>query len=119
MRVECSFRLLEGIQAGLGRRWRHGSAPITPGRVTFTGTFGGVRFLKRRPISIEVETVDSDSRGVSGAEAVAVNPTSRIVRVATPTGVLEWALDAGNEQAAVEMWRTVNSEGAANFGLVG
>ncbi|XVV02642.1 hypothetical protein ACQPW3_35610 [Actinosynnema sp. CA-248983] len=70
--------------------------------MTFVGTFGGVRFLKRRPISVEVKTVDRNSRGISGAEAIAVNPTARVVRVVTSTGVLEWALKADHVQAAVD-----------------
>lgn len=102
MRIECSFRVVDGVQSGLGRRWRHGAASITPGRVTFVGTFGGVRFLKRKPISVEVETVDGNGRGISGVEAVAVNPQARVVRVVTPTGVLEWALPADHVEAAVE-----------------
>lgn len=101
MRVECSFRVVEGHWPGLGRRWRHGAATLAPGRVTFVGTVGGVRFLKRRPLSIEVEAVDGSGRDVGGLEAVAVNPIARVVRVVTATGVLEWALMPDQVQPAL------------------
>jgi hypothetical protein len=100
-RVECGFRVVEGEQGGLTDRWRHGSAVVASGEVTFTGTVGGVRFLKRRPVRIDVLGVDDSApREPSGGEIVSVNPHARVVRVRTPTAVLEWAL-VGDERRAV------------------
>jgi hypothetical protein len=85
--------VVDGQQVGLSGRWRHGVAALEPGKITFVGTVGGLRFLKRGPVQIVVEGVDrSAQRQPTGLEIVAVSAVAWVVRVATPTATLEWAL---------------------------
>lgn len=77
---------------GMSGRWRHGVATLEPKKITFVCTVGGVRFLKRRSVQIIVEGVDRSARQPTGPEIVAVSPAALVVRVATPTASLDWAL---------------------------
>lgn len=78
-------------------------AALEPGKITFVGTVGGVRFLKRGPAQIVVEGVDrSAQRQPTGLETVAVSAVTRVVRVATPTATLEWALLADQIAWAID-----------------
>ncbi|WP_369054872.1 hypothetical protein [Kineococcus terrestris] len=92
-RLECSLRVVDGHQDGLARRWRPGVATLHPGQVTFAHTVGGLRFLRRRPITFAVQAVDAAlPRQVRGAEVLLVAPGARVVQLRTPSAVLEWAI---------------------------
>lgn len=91
--VECGFRVVDGQQDGLSRRWCHGVGKCEQGEVTFIGTVGGVRFLKRKPVRITIEYVDSSKvRQPAGLESLTANSAAQVVRVKTTTATLEWAI---------------------------
>ncbi|WP_432525059.1 hypothetical protein, partial [Kineococcus sp. SYSU DK006] len=92
-RLECSFRIVEGHQDGLTKQWRAGIAALSPGHVTFVHTVGGLRFLRRRPVTFEVQADESGlARKLRGIEVLLVTPEAQAVRLSTPTAVLEWAI---------------------------
>jgi hypothetical protein len=93
-KVECGFRVLAGVEPGLGPQWVHGTAEIHPGgRLVFTGTRGGVRFLKRPPIGLTILVVDHPLGRQPGlGEAFSVSPVTRVLPVRTATAGLEWAM---------------------------
>jgi hypothetical protein len=96
-RLPCALRVLEGDQAGLRRRWRHGKAAVSPGRIDF---------FPRRPlareITIPVHSVSRlHERQPRGAEAWWVSPRSRIVEVRTATAILEWAIISDHVRGAL------------------
>ena len=92
-KVECGFRVLAGAEPGLGPQWVHGTAEIHPGgHLVFTGTRGGVRFLKRPPIALTILAVDHPLGRQPGlGEAFSVNPVTRVLPVRTATAALEGA----------------------------
>ena len=54
---------------------------------------GGLRFLRRRPITFEVQADDSSlPRKLRGMEVLLVTPEAQAVRLNTPAAVLEWAI---------------------------
>ncbi|WP_369069372.1 hypothetical protein [Kineococcus terrestris] len=92
-RLECGVRVVDGHQDGLTRRWRPGVATLHPGRVDFAHTVGGLRFLRRRPVTVAVRSVDAAlPREVRGAEVLLVAPGARVVQLRTSSAVLEWAI---------------------------
>lgn len=102
-RAEVGLRVIDGHQAGLGPRWRHGLGTLAPGRLDFRGTVGGVRFLRRAPISVEVLHVDRDTARTTGLrESWSVWPGTEILQLVTPTARLEWAVQSGQVDWAVE-----------------
>lgn len=91
--VECGFRVVDGQLPGLTGRWRHGVATLGLKEIAFVGTVGGLRFLKRRPVRFAVEHVDrSDLHQPTGLELLSVNPAASVVRLTTPSAILEWAV---------------------------
>ena len=92
-RIECSLRIVEGHQDGLSTRWRPGIAALSPGEVTFVHVVGGLRFLRRRPITFDVQAGEPNPpRPLRGVEALLVTPEARAVRLVTSSAVLEWAI---------------------------
>jgi hypothetical protein len=92
-RLECSFRVVQGHQDGLTKLWRPGIAALTPGHVTFVHMVGGLRFLKRRPVTFEAQTDHPTlPRKLRGVEMLLVTPDAQAVRLRTPTAALEWAI---------------------------
>jgi hypothetical protein len=92
-RLECSFRIIQGHQDGLTKLWRPGIAALTPGHVTFVHMVGGLRFLRRRPVTFEAQTDHPNlPRKLRGVEMLLVTPDAQAVRLRTPTAVLEWAI---------------------------
>lgn len=92
-RLECSFRVIDGHQDGLTKQWRPGVAALSPGHVTFVHTVGGLRFLKRRPVTFQAQADDSHpARKLHGIEVLLVTPEARAVRLDTPTATMEWAI---------------------------
>jgi hypothetical protein len=102
-RVECGLRVVEGQQPGLGRRWRHGTGTLAPGRLVFRGAIGGVRFLRRAPILVEITHVDrSRRRAVGWREAWWAWPGTEVVEAVTPTARLEWGVPGPVMQWAMD-----------------
>jgi hypothetical protein len=102
-KAEVGLRVVDGNQPGLGRRWRHGVGTLAAGRVEFRGTVGGVRFLRRAPITIEVMQIDRDAPRTTGLrEAWSVRPGIEVVQLITPTARLEWAVPGPQIDWAIE-----------------
>jgi hypothetical protein len=96
-RLPCALRVLEGDQTGLRRRWRHGKAAVSPGRLDFFPR----RLLARRT-TIHVDSVSRlHGRQPRGAEAWSVSPRTRIVEVCTGGATLEWAVVGDQLQGAL------------------
>ncbi len=101
--VECGLRVVVGEQQGLGPRWRHGLGTLTPGVLTFRSTVGGMRFLRRAPITVEVLQIDgSRPRTTRWREALHVSPGTEVVEIVTPSAQLEWAVPAPRMRWAME-----------------
>lgn len=95
--VVCTLRVVEGEYSVIGRRWRGGQARLSPGMIDFKRQFRSQRF------SIPVVGIDSsDPRTPSATEVWWVDPDAKIVRVATPAAVLEWAVGSAHFDWAVE-----------------
>ncbi|WP_407938198.1 DUF2550 family protein [Motilibacter peucedani] len=92
-RVECGFRVMDGSHAGLSRRWRHGAADLDTGYVRFTPFVGGLRFLRRPSVVIELDGIETgEPRRPELREAVFLSPGARVVAVRSSGARLEWAL---------------------------
>ena len=101
--VECGFRVVDGHQDGLSERWCHGVAEFQQDGISFVGTLGGVRFLKRKPVKIAIERVDTGAaRRPVGTESFAASPDAQVIRVQTATSTLEWALPPDQIEWAIE-----------------
>jgi hypothetical protein len=91
--VECGLRVVVGEQPGLAPRWRHGVGTLAPGLLTFRSTLGGMRFLRRTSITVEVLQIDgSRPRMTWWREALHVSPGTEVVELVTPSARLEWAV---------------------------
>lgn len=91
--VECGLRVVEGYEPGLGQRFRHGLATLGSGSIVFVPFAGGVRFLRRRPVTVSVQVVDRSEQRTSGFMAqLSAIPGSRVITVRTNTATLEWVL---------------------------
>src|SRR5690242_16865292 len=60
-RTEVSLRVVRGSVPGLRSSWLHGVGTLSPGNLEFTSCVGGVRFLRRRPVTVPVTGVDLTS----------------------------------------------------------
>ena len=90
--LECGLRVVAGRHPGLGPRWRHGVGTPAPGVLTFRGTIGGVRLLRRAPVPVQVTHIDATRPRTSGVrEAWSLLPGSEVIEIVTPTARLEWA----------------------------
>jgi hypothetical protein len=102
-KAEVGLRVVDGHQPGLGPRWRHGVGTLAAGRLEFRGTVGGVRFLRRAPITIDVMQIDRDAPRTTGLrEAWSVRPGIEVVQLVTPTARLEWAVPGPQIDWAIE-----------------
>ncbi len=94
--IDCSFRLVHGLQDGITPKWVTGAAVISPGLVNFQPMVGGIRFLTRPCRLIPVISMDSmPLHQASWKEAMKVAQGSDVVVIKTPTAQLEWALPRG------------------------
>jgi hypothetical protein len=101
--LECGLRVIVGKQQGLRPRWRHGVGTLAPGLLTFRSTVGGMRFLRRTPITVEVLRIDgSRPRTTRWREALHVSPGTQVVEVFTSSAQLEWAVPAPRRRWAME-----------------
>ena len=102
-RVECGLRIVAGEQPGLAPRWRHGVGTLAPGLLTFRSTVGGMRFLRRTPLTVEVLHIDgSRPRTTRWREALHVSPGTEVIELVTPSARLEWAVPAHRMEWARE-----------------
>ena len=89
-KAEMAVRLLDGDVPGLLPSWRHGFATLYPGRIEFVSCVGGLTFLRRKPVGVEVVSVDMASRrGLGGTEHFRMGPGCDIVTVRGPVATLE------------------------------
>jgi hypothetical protein len=66
---------------------------LAAGRLEFRGTVGGLRFLRRAPVTIDVLELDREAHRTTGLrEAWSVRPGIEVVALITPTARLEWAI---------------------------
>ncbi|MFI6303640.1 hypothetical protein ACIBCH_17340 [Amycolatopsis thailandensis] len=92
-RLGCSVRVVDGEHAGLSGKWWAGEATLSPGRIRFVRFTGGLRFLRRRAVEIQVADIEvSERRSPTVREALSVSPDTDVIRLVTPTSTLEWAV---------------------------
>ena len=95
--VECALRNKGNIHPSLKRRWTHGEAELSLGRITVTRRFlGGLRILPplREPIEVRVRLVSAPLKTTTG-----LNFSGTIYEIETPDGILEWGLGAVSDHA--------------------
>lgn len=100
-KVEGAILVVEGDHDGLSARWVFGVATLTPGVIEFVGMYG-LRFLKRRPVRITIQSIDVDPRRLKGRERILFFPGVRIVQLKTATATLDWAIITNRADWAVE-----------------
>ncbi len=94
-KVEVALRVLEGEAPGLRTSWLTGEATLSPGSLAMVSTVGGIRFLRRKPVTVEIVAADMTTRrGPRGLEVIKINPTCDIVTVKSPTATLELGVAA-------------------------
>ncbi len=91
-KAELAVRVLRGTHDGLRTGWLSGLATLRPGRLEFVSYVGGVRFLRRKPVSIDVVGTGARGRRPGGRELFTLAPGCEIVTVTTPAGTLEVAV---------------------------
>jgi hypothetical protein len=92
-RAELALRIVLGTHDGLRGGWLGGIATLSTGSIEFLGYVGGVRFLRRRTVLVEVNAPKSTTRRKpAGRELFWLSPTCEIVTVTTPTATLELAV---------------------------
>ena len=87
--VECALQVISGSQSGLSRRWQHGVATVTQGRLEFRRHWW--RAFSTCP-AIDVVSVRGPARRSSNKEFWSLSPQSRITQIETPTAILGWAV---------------------------
>jgi hypothetical protein len=90
--VECALRVVDGQQSGLpSRRWGHGTATLSEGLIDMGWTL------------VEVTAADLASvRSPTTKEGWSINPRTKLVRLESATGVIEWAVPEKQFDWAVE-----------------
>jgi hypothetical protein len=94
-RMECSLRVVEGSQDGLGNNWKQGLAVPQPGSLDFLPRLWQTTLPRpgQKPLHITVnEATRAHERTSKGHEVWSVNPAARIITLRTPTAQLEWAV---------------------------
>lgn len=86
-----ALRVVDGSHGGLGSKWHSGTVVMTPGRLEFTRFVGGMSFLKRPAIMVPVVSVGAVGR-LSGLGRWRLDPDCEVVRLTTPSGVVEMAV---------------------------
>jgi hypothetical protein len=92
-RAELGLRIVLGTREGLRGGWLSGIAALSPGRMEFASYCGGLRFLRRTTVIVEVSAPKSAKRRKpAGSELFWLTPACEIVTVTTPTATLELAV---------------------------
>lgn len=90
VQAELALRVLHGAVPGLSNRWRGGHATLFPGRVELISCVGGVRFLRRKPVTVEITEVDMSTRRTpKGWETLSIHPGCDVVTVRSGAATLE------------------------------
>lgn len=106
-RLECGVRVVAGEQPPLTSGWTHGLAELKPGEITLTPYIGGVRLLRRSPVSISVRSVlPTTPRTVGLREAFAAAPGMALIRLHTGSATLEMVLHPGQVEWATSRLET-------------
>jgi hypothetical protein len=107
--TECGFRVVSGDQAGLSKRWRHGTARLHPALVEFRPGVGmGMRVTRPGQQWLQLDVLEVSRLGertAAGSESVWVSGEMPIVSLATPTAELEWVLPREHRDWALELVR--------------
>lgn len=92
-RFEVALRVVDGTQAPLTGRWRHGVLSPFPGRLSFRpGGPGGLRLPRGRPFDVPVASVAAHERSHPARRQMwTIDPSLHVVRLTTPTGTVELA----------------------------
>jgi len=94
-RAEIALHVIRGSVPGLRLSWRHGVAALAPGRLELVSYRGGLRFLRRKPVTVDVTGVDLATRRTpAGAEHVSLHPSCDIVVIRSGAATLELAVPA-------------------------
>jgi hypothetical protein len=51
-KAELGLRVLDGAVAGLRGKWLTGFATLSPGQLVFTSYVGGIRIIRRQPVTV-------------------------------------------------------------------
>lgn len=102
-KVECSARVVSGDAPGLGRRWTHGVAHLTPAQVELSPFLPpGIRVRNpfRRSVAFDVQHFEVTDRRPK-LSLWGPGPLCAVVTVATADGIVELAV-APSSLAVVE-----------------
>jgi hypothetical protein len=96
--IDGAIRVVDGDLPGLNKRWVgpngrwvFGVATLTPGRIGFSGYYGSVRFLARKPLEIAIESLGVP-RPARVGELLRFGPFTRVVPLETKGATLEWEI---------------------------
>jgi hypothetical protein len=109
-KFDCSLRVVDGGQEGLGDGWCDGEVSVHPGRLEFAVGFqlrDGLRAAFRSPpppILVTVGTVETERQRKPNKDDGwwNVNVDSEIVELSTDTATLEWAVPTKRLKFALE-----------------
>ena len=101
-RLEVSIQVRGGQHPGLGSGWRAGELVLDERPVRFVPMRGGVRFLRGRPLDIELSNVRRSARKTPARAAWRVTPGLPILEVCTPSGQLDIAVPVGLDDWVID-----------------
>jgi hypothetical protein len=84
--------MVTGELSGLSKRWRHGSAELALGRITFRPGIAGSRLPRRDSVVISDVRLLEDNRNIAGFEAWSVAAGFPVLRMETGQVTVEWLL---------------------------
>ena len=87
-RTESALRVVSGSQEGVSHRWRQVIAAPSLGMLTIRRYW--LWYPKTR--TIEILDVENAPRRPTASERIWLNPAVRIIRLRSPSAVLEWAV---------------------------
>jgi hypothetical protein len=91
--AELGLRVVAGSAPGLRPTWRYGLATLSVGRLELRGYVGGVRFLRRAPVVIEVTAIHpATRREPTKGELLRLSRDCDLVQITTSTGTVELAV---------------------------
>lgn len=103
-RLECGLRVIDGDVPGLSRRWRHGRASLSPGRIVFERSLAlGMRIRRpwTPPVTLATGSVH-DGRSPTAKEIWSLDPSTEVLRVEAAGGaVVEWAVQGFQREWAI------------------
>ncbi len=85
-----------------------GLATLTPGTIGFAGSNASLRFLKREPVEIAIESLGVPRRA-SVAEFFRFGPFTLVIPIETRGATLEWAVHSMRVDWALERLRVTDA----------